>query len=138
MAKWRDMAGLVSVDGARQIESEVRAYANALAQLGNTAGELDSLRHELSDRIEPAVMRARTSLIEACATYGLDDVTVENGGVLVQCTPTFIGSSKNYKSRQLKSSQQFNNWRYTAKQSGAWYPRITTERMIFTTTSAHY
>ena len=77
MAKWREMAGLVSVDGARQIESEVRAYANALAQLGNTAGELDSLRHELSDRIEPAVLRARTSLIEACATYGLDDVTVE-------------------------------------------------------------
>jgi hypothetical protein len=65
-------------------------------------------------------------------------LTVENGGVLVQCTPTFIGSSKNYKSRQLKSSLQFNNWRYTAKQSGAWYPRITTERMIFTTTSAHY
>ncbi len=29
-----------------------------------------------------------------------------NGGVLVQCTPTFIGSSKNYKSRQLKSSLQ--------------------------------
>jgi hypothetical protein len=33
-------------------------------------------------------------------------LTVENGGVLVQCTPTFIGSSKNYKSRQLKSSLQ--------------------------------
>ncbi len=77
MARWRDLAGLVSVDGARQIESEVRAYANALAQLGNTAGELDSLRHELSDRVEPAVARARHALVEACATYGLDDVTVE-------------------------------------------------------------
>ena len=33
-------------------------------------------------------------------------LTVENGGILVQCTPTFNGSSKNYKSRQLKSSLQ--------------------------------
>ncbi|MEY2450133.1 MAG: hypothetical protein QOH79_3609 [Acidimicrobiaceae bacterium] len=77
LARWHELAGLVSVDGARQIEAEVRAYASALSQLGNTAGELDSLRHELSDRAEPAVSRARTALVEACATYGLDDVTVE-------------------------------------------------------------
>jgi hypothetical protein len=77
MTRWRELAGLVSVDGAQQIESEVRAYAIALDQLGNTAGELDSLRHELSDIAEPAVTRARTALVEACAVYGLDDVTVE-------------------------------------------------------------
>ena len=77
LARWRELAGLVSVDGAQQIESEVRAYAAALAQLGHTAGELDSLRRELSDRAEPAVSRARTALVEACAAYGLDDVTVE-------------------------------------------------------------
>jgi hypothetical protein len=42
---------------------------------------------------------------------------------------------------QKQAAKEFpaiNNWRYTAKKSGAWYPRITTERMIFTTTSAHY
>jgi hypothetical protein len=67
----------VSVDGAQQIESEVRSYAAALNQLGNTAGELDSLRRDLNDRAEPAVARTRTALVEACAAYGLDDVTVE-------------------------------------------------------------
>jgi hypothetical protein len=77
LARWRELAGLVSVDGARQIESEVRTYAAALAQLGHTAGELDSLRRDLSDRAEPEVARARTALVEACAPYGLDDVTVE-------------------------------------------------------------
>ena len=77
LARWRELAGHVSVDGAQQIESEVRAYATALAQLGNTAGELDSLRRELGDRAEPAVSRARAALVEACAAYGLDDVTVE-------------------------------------------------------------
>ncbi|MEY2452199.1 MAG: hypothetical protein QOD92_1773 [Acidimicrobiaceae bacterium] len=77
LARWRELAGLISIDGAQQIESEVRAYAAALALLGNTAGELDSLRHDLHDRAEPTVVRARTALVEACATYGLDDVTVE-------------------------------------------------------------
>jgi hypothetical protein len=36
---------------------------------------------------------------------------------------------------QKQAAKEFaaiNNWRYTAKKSGAWYPRITTERMIFT------
>jgi hypothetical protein len=42
-------------------------------------------------------------------------LTVENGGVLVQCTPTFIGSSKNYKSRQLKSSLQLLTGAITQK-----------------------
>jgi hypothetical protein len=31
----------------------------------------------LTDRAEPAVSRARTALVDACAAYGLDDVTVE-------------------------------------------------------------
>ena len=41
---------------------------------------------------------------------------------------------------QKQAAKEFaaiNNRRYTAKKSGAWYPRITTERMIFTTTWAH-
>ena len=77
MARWRELAGTLSVNGAHQIESEIRAYASALAQLGTTAGELETLRSELSERAEPAVSRARVALVDACATYGLDDVTVE-------------------------------------------------------------
>ncbi|MEY2421857.1 MAG: hypothetical protein QOI95_1924 [Acidimicrobiaceae bacterium] len=77
LARWREVAGSVSVDSALQIESEVRAYASALSHLGHTAGELDSLRRELSDRAEPAVSRARAALVGACATFGLDDLTVE-------------------------------------------------------------
>ena len=36
--------------------------------------------------------------------------------------------------RLLAHSLMVTRW----NESGAWYPRITTERMIFTTTSAHY
>jgi hypothetical protein len=77
LTRWHDLAGTVSVETARQLESEVRAYAGALAQLGSTAGELESMRIELTDRAEPAVARARSALVETCAAYALDDVTVE-------------------------------------------------------------
>ena len=65
-------------------------------------------------------------------------LTMENGGVLVQCTPTFYRQQQELQKQAAKEFAAINNWRYTAKKSGAWYPRITTERMIFTTTSAHY
>ena len=77
LTKWHELAGPVSVEDAQLIESEVRSYATALNQLGHSAGELDSIRRELSDRAEPAAARARGVLVEACTTYGIDDVTVE-------------------------------------------------------------
>jgi len=77
MARWREIAGNVSLDDAREIEAEERAYATSLSQLGSAAGAVESLRMELNGRAEPAVVAARQALVEACATYGLDDVTVE-------------------------------------------------------------
>src|SRR5205823_8654914 len=76
-ARWHELAHGVSVDEARRLEGEVRSYASALARLGNSAGEVDRLRMELAERAEPAVTLARAALVEACATYGLDDVTIE-------------------------------------------------------------
>lgn len=82
LARWHDLAGTVSVEDAQNIESEVRAYAAALSQLGHSTGELDSLRRELSDRADPAVASARGALVEACATYGIDDYTVETSDAI--------------------------------------------------------
>ncbi|HEY2812756.1 MAG TPA: hypothetical protein VGJ03_04750 [Acidimicrobiales bacterium] len=76
-ARWDELAHGVSVEQALRLEDEVRAYARELAKLGSSASEVDKLRQELTERAEPAVMQARASLVEACATYGLDDVTIE-------------------------------------------------------------
>lgn len=77
VARWRALAGDVSVDAAKQIEHDVRAYAAALAHLGNTAGELDAIRRELAQRAEPAVARARSAIADACAPYGLTPAAIE-------------------------------------------------------------
>ena len=70
-AHWRDLAGDITVDDARQIENDVRAYATALAHLGSTASELDAVRRELAERAEPAVARAREAVVDVCTPYGL-------------------------------------------------------------------
>jgi len=77
LAGWQALVGDMSVEDAQTIESEVRAYAIAMIQLGHSAGELESLRRELREHAEPAALGARTALVEACATYGIDDVTVD-------------------------------------------------------------
>jgi hypothetical protein len=77
VVRWNELTGGLAMADAVRLEREVHEYAAALAQLGNAAGELETLRNELSERAEPAVARARAALVEACATYGLDDVTVE-------------------------------------------------------------
>jgi hypothetical protein len=76
-ARWHELAHGVSVDQAHRLEQEVRSYARALAKLGSSASEVEMLRQELAERAEPAVTQARAALVAACATYGLDDVTIE-------------------------------------------------------------
>jgi len=71
IAHWRDLAGGITVDEARQIENDVRAYAAALAHLGASATELDAIRRDLAEKAEPAVARAREAVAEVCAPYGL-------------------------------------------------------------------
>lgn len=70
-ARWHELAGEMTVDDARQIENDVRAYAAALVHLGASATELDAIRRELAEQAEPAVARARDAVAEACAPYGL-------------------------------------------------------------------
>jgi hypothetical protein len=82
-ARWSELTGGLSMDNAVRLEREIRAYAAALAQLGSAAGELETLRTDITDRAEPAVTRAREALVDACAVYGLDDVTVETSDAAV-------------------------------------------------------
>jgi hypothetical protein len=77
MARWHELGHGVSVFDARRLEDEVRSYAQQLAKLGNSASEVERLRRELTELAEPAVTDARAALAEACATYGLDDATIE-------------------------------------------------------------
>ena len=75
--RWTAIAGSVPVEVAKELEADVRAYAASIAHLGDAAGELESLRHELNERAEPAVVRARNALVEACAPYGVDELAVD-------------------------------------------------------------
>jgi len=76
--QWNELARGISVEAAKALEPEIRAYAAALAKLGKSATEVEHLRAELVERAEPAVANARVALIEACATYGLDERTIES------------------------------------------------------------
>jgi hypothetical protein len=71
MAQWRELAGDITIDQAKQIENDVRAYAAALAHLGASASELDAIRREMAEEAEPTVARAREAVAEVCAPYGL-------------------------------------------------------------------
>ena len=74
--RWRQLAGDMTIDEAKQIENDVRAYAAALVHLGASATELDAIRRELSEQSEPAVARARDAVAAACAPYGLQPADV--------------------------------------------------------------
>jgi hypothetical protein len=78
LTRWNELSHGVAVDDARRLGDEVLAYANQLSRLGNSATEVEKLRDELIGRAEPAVNEARAALVQACAPYGLDDVTIES------------------------------------------------------------
>jgi hypothetical protein len=81
-ARWDELVHGVQIFQARQLEAEARSYAQSLATLGNSASEVEGLRRELSERAEPAVIDARAALVSACATYGLDDATIETANAM--------------------------------------------------------
>lgn len=74
---WVDLVGDgVELDKARTLEAEVRAYRQALDQLGDAAGQLQRLRAELSGGAAPALGAARDRLAELCGRYGVDQAAL--------------------------------------------------------------
>lgn len=72
LATWESLAPGIDVAAATALESESRRYAEAFADLGGTAGEIEILRAELTGRAEPALARARTAVLATCSPYGVD------------------------------------------------------------------
>ena len=73
MTAWAEVAPNIDPWTAAGVRDEVEGYAIALRELGDTATEIESLRRQLVERVEPAVAAARDALLAACAPYGIDD-----------------------------------------------------------------
>lgn len=73
MAAWAEVAPGIDPWTAASVRDEVEGYAIALRELGETATEIESLRRQLVERVEPACAAARDALLAACAPYGIDD-----------------------------------------------------------------
>jgi hypothetical protein len=71
--EWHEIVGDIDAADALLLEDETRSYASALANLDDAADEIDALRNELTMTADPALARARTALLDACAPYGVDD-----------------------------------------------------------------
>lgn len=69
---WIELTGSdVDVERALSLDAEVRAYHDALRNLGGAADEIEQLRAELADRAEPALVAARRRTAELCEPFGL-------------------------------------------------------------------
>ena len=91
LSAWLELTGTSTDVGAEcALATEIRAYHDAVQNLGDTAVELEQLRVELADRAEPAVAAARRDVLDACARYlitddQLDDPRMLRSIVLRQC-----------------------------------------------------
>lgn len=78
-AAWLELVGPgVDVDQTRLLEAEVRSYHEALGQLGDRAEEIEGVRRELADQVQPAVAGARIALAAACTKLGIAEDDVED------------------------------------------------------------
>ena len=85
LAHWNALTRSLDRHVAGRLQDEVRAYARALSALGGAAGEIESLRAELIQDAEPALVEARSSLRDALATYGLgEDALAGHDPALIQ------------------------------------------------------
>ena len=73
LSAWAEVAPGIDPWTAADVRDEVEGYAVALRELGETATEIESLRRQLVERVEPAAARARDALLAVCAPYGIDD-----------------------------------------------------------------
>jgi len=76
MADWRLLAGDMSPLDAVELEAEVRAYAGAVAGLGDLAEEVVETRRRLTETVEPSVEIARAALMDVCRPFGIEQPTL--------------------------------------------------------------
>src|SRR3546814_20029057 len=82
-AAWTDLVGPdADVRHAASLEADVRAYHQAVVDLGGAAEEIIALRRELERRAGPALVAAIERLHELCEPYGLGDITAAHLGEL--------------------------------------------------------
>lgn len=78
-AAWAELVGEeVSLDAAIAAEAEIRAYHEAVQDLGETADEMEHLRRELEQAAVPAWRAARQALAERCAPYAVADEALDD------------------------------------------------------------
>ena len=82
----------------------VCAMTDTAALVTETEQNIRAQLAQLLSRYDGALPPSVFSTIGGCSSSTSKRTSPER--YLVQCTPIFIGSSKNYKSRQLKSSLQ--------------------------------
>ncbi len=70
---WVELVGPdVDVREIKALEAEIRAYHDALRNLGGAADEIEDLRRQLATTAEPAVAVAWEAVTACCAPLGLD------------------------------------------------------------------
>ena len=80
---WLDLVGpALSVERALELADEIRAYHQALDDLGETAEEMDQLRRELETSAVPALRAALDALARACEPYGVAGEDLERGDLV--------------------------------------------------------
>jgi hypothetical protein len=79
VAAWVDLVGPhADVDAACALAPEIRAYHDAVQNLGDTAVELEQLRAQLAEQAEPALAAAKRDVLAACARYLIDEDQLED------------------------------------------------------------
>ncbi len=76
MADWRALAGDMSPLEAVDLEKEVREYAAAVDALAGLGDDITETRRRLTEEFEPAVERARESLMDVCRPFGIEHPTL--------------------------------------------------------------
>ena len=73
LTSWHEWATGIDPRAAAPLEAEVRAYADALVDLGSLAEEIEGLRNQISGELDPAIAHAKAVLLEAVAPFGITD-----------------------------------------------------------------
>ena len=75
-SRWAELGGVLTPEEALRLESEVRAYAEALTRLEGSGAAVEATHRKLVEEAEPAAQRARRRLLDACRPFGVDDLSV--------------------------------------------------------------
>ena len=74
MARWSELGGELDPAQALMLETEIRDYADALANSDGSGAIVDDLRRRLVEIAEPAATAARDRLLAVCRPFGVDDL----------------------------------------------------------------